>query len=118
MFYTLSFSFSHLDCLPSNDYRTINLDDGEQSKGRFTQFKDLLFPKGCGSLGFDFSKPLKRGSGYAASENYADFDNVGAAQTLNEQFADAPGSFAKRTGNRRDGFYYPDFSGRYIHDNR
>ena len=55
-----------------------------------------------------------------------DFDNIAAAQTLNEQVLPAPRNNdqginnpgAYRRGNKNDGFYYPDYSGRYIHDNR
>jgi hypothetical protein len=40
---------------------------------------------------------------------------IPSAQTLNEQFAPAPAGFNSgrpRSGNKNDGFYYPDYSGR------
>lgn len=111
-------------------YRTLELNDGRQSNGKFTSVKDLYFPKGCGSLAFDFVQrsqvlqqisPLARSFRTQAGGIDSDFDNIPSAQTLNEQFAAPPSNFASgkvRTGNRNDGFYYPDYSGRYIHDNR
>lgn len=101
--------------------------EGKQSKGKFTQVKDLYFPKGCGSLNFQLVEksdivklisPLARS--FSSPSHLTDSDYAGAAQNLNEQFADAPAGFAqaRRSGNKNDGFYYPDFSGRYIHDNR
>lgn len=95
--------------------RSLDLNQGKQSKGKFTQFKDLYFPKGCGSLDFDLTKQLPQ-----SRSRGSDIDNfIGAAQTLNEQFLPAPRNVpVRRTGNKNDGFYYPDFSGRYIHDNR
>lgn len=107
--------------------RPFDLKNGKQSKGKFTHFKDLTFPKGCGSIDFDLQlksailqqiSPLAR-SFQAPSTNFDDIDYIPSAQTLNEQFAPAPQSFSvRRMGNKNDGFYYPDFSGRYIHDNR
>lgn len=106
--------------------RSFDLKNGKQSKGKFTQFKDLIFPKGCGSLDFDLQ--VKRQIIQQISPHARSFralpsnidEIIPSAQTVNEQFAAPPRSFntVRRTGNRNDGFYYPDFSGRYIHDNR
>jgi hypothetical protein len=103
----------------------LDLSEGKQSKGKFTQFKDLYFPKGCGSLEFEllqknFSKPqispLARSFRLPSDDLESDDETIPSAQTLNEQFVPAPREFKAiiriRTGNRNDGFYYPDYSGR------
>lgn len=117
--------------IPFAWFRSLDLKNGKQSKGKLTQFKDLYFPKGCGSLDFDQQHQQKRQifeqiSPFARSFQTSsaaldgDYELVPSAQTVNERFADAPQSFKsnKRLGNKNDGFYYPDTSGRYIHDNR
>lgn len=104
--------------------RTLDLNAGEQSKGKFTHYKDLYFPKGCGSLKLELLKKnhllkqISRSKGFGVSATDDDYyDQVGAAQSLNEQFVSAPGSFGnpqpRRTGNKNDGFYYPDY--RFVH---
>lgn len=102
---------------------SFDLNAGEQSKGKFTHYKDLYFPKGCGSLKLDLLKKAhlfnqlstqSRIIGASSAPDDDFYDNVGAAQTLNEQFVPAPRSFnsggpPRRSGNKNDGFYYPDF---------
>ena len=101
----------------------MDLRDGKQSRGKFTQFKDLYFPKGCGSLEFDLQQkvsvrhqisPNARTFKTPIVDLESDDDNVPSAQTLNEQFAPAPDQFSgqSRRGNKNDGYYYPDYSGR------
>lgn len=102
--------------------RSFDLNAGEQSKGKFTHYKDLYFPQGCGSLKLDLLKkshilkkvsPLSRSISESSTPDDDYYDNVAAAQTLNEQILAAPRSFnnapVRRTGNRNDGFYYPDY---------
>jgi hypothetical protein len=110
--------------------RSIDLKNGK--RGKFTQLKDLYFPKGCGSLEFDLEKnsdylhqqisPQARSFRSTIDDLDADDELIPAAQTLNQQFVPAPQQFnsgqVRRSGNKNDGFYYPDYSGRYIHDNR
>lgn len=102
----------------------MDLSDGKQSRGKFTQFKDLYFPKGCGSLEFDLQQrqinvrhqisPFAQTFKSSLDDMDSDDDNVPSAQTLNEQFAPAPERFSgqRRQGNKNEGFYYPDYSGR------
>jgi hypothetical protein len=128
-------------------HRSLNLKNGKQSKGKFTQVKDLYFPKGCGSLEFELVKksdifqqisPLARSFRSRATDIDSELELIPSAQNVNEQFALPPrnfnnnnqnqnrndntnrdsGSYTRRSGNKNDGFYYPDFTGRYIHDNR
>lgn len=107
-----------------HSHRSLDLTNGKQSRGRSTQFKDLYFPKGCGSLEFELLQkntirhpvsPLAR----SIKAPYDDLDTedevIPSAQTLNEQFAPAPRRFndgRPRSGNKNDGFYYPDYTGR------
>jgi hypothetical protein len=95
----------------------LNLKNGKQSRGKFTQFKDLHFPKGCGSLEFELLQknhvrqhvsPLARTFKTALDSLENEDEIIPSAQTLNEQFAPAPRGF-----NKNDGFYHPDFSGRW-----
>lgn len=109
--------------------------NGKQSRGKFTQFKDLYFPKGCGSLDIDLLQKhqiLKQISpqarSFKAPSKHIDIehDNIPSAQTLNEIFAPAPQTFSfdnvpfnsesRRSGSKSEGFYYPDLSGRFVYN--
>lgn len=118
------FPHSFYPIFVSPSIRSLDLNNGRQSRGKFTQFKDLYFPKGCASLEFDLQQQrairhpistLAKSFKPPSDDLDSDDDNVPSAQTLNEQFAPAPSQFTnqRRSGNKNDGFYYPDYSGRY-----
>lgn len=100
-------------------YRSLNLKNRRQSRGKFTKIKDIHFPKGCGSLEFDLQiSPLARSFSLPASDYsdiYDDDPLISSAQTINEEFVVAPSLFnngKRRTGKKSDGFYYHDSRGR------
>lgn len=102
--------------------RSLNLSKGKQSKGKFTQLKDLYFPKGCGSQEFDWEvkrevkkqiSPRAR-SFSARSLSDLELDLLPAAQNINQEII-ADVNRQKRTNN---GQYIPDTRGLYMHDNR
>jgi hypothetical protein len=66
--------------------------------------------------------PLARSFRAPSDKFDSDYDSIiPSAQNVNERFERPPSGFggqSRREGNNREGFYYPDFSGRYIHDNR
>lgn len=100
-------------------YRSLDLKNRKQSRGKFTKIKDLHFPKGCGSLEFDLQiSPLAKSFSLPTSKYndiYDDDPLISSAQTINEEFVVAPSSFnngKRRTGKKSDGFYYHDPRGR------
>lgn len=100
----------------------MDLKNGKQSRGKFTRFKDLHFPKGCGSLEFDLEHVSSFARSFSLptsdhSDIYDDDPLISSAQTINEEFVVAPSSFnneRRRTGKKSDGFYYHDNRGRYV----
>jgi hypothetical protein len=110
--------------------RSLNLNKGKQSKGKFTQLKDLYFPKGCGSQEFDWEvkrevkkqiSPFARTfSSRALSDR--DIDLLPSAQTINQEIiADVNRQKRYNTGQYIPdprGYYVHDTRGVYIHDNR
>lgn len=91
------------------NYRSLNLKSGKQSKGKFTQFKDLYFPKGCGSLNFELLKrsevfeqisPLARSFRSPSSASDSEIELIPSAQNVNEQFALPPRSFNNNNNNQ------------------
>lgn len=100
----------------------MNLHKGKQSKGKFTQLKDLYFPKGCGSQEFDLvvkREIQKQISPFARTfrlPTYADrdIDLLPSAQTLNQQIIQD----VNRQNRANSGQYVPDTRGYYVHDDR
>lgn len=96
--------------------------NGKKSFGQFKQIKDLLFPKGCGNILNILSpahqitiSPLARSFSLPFNDfNYDDEDSLSISkrQVVDEYSQ----SYNARRQNRRknDGFYYPDYSGRYL----
>lgn len=107
-------------------FKSLSIKSVVDSRGEFKQIKDLHFPKGCKSLKYNLNplyqtmiSSLARSFSLPSLENGDSLTPL-AAQTVKRQVDDefSQAFDRRRSGRKNDGFYYPDYSGRYIHDNR
>lgn len=91
------------------------------ANSKTTHINNPNFPKDCGSGSLEtIYKSNEQNKTLSETKNFKvlfeNDDLIPSAQEINEQFVQLPVIFIgnrKRTGNKNDGFYYPDFSGRF-----